>query len=98
LWMLLSGSRADMELQIGEVLAGYTQFMEFDASELVLIEPLRSLRLMHYSAWLARRWDDPAFPMNFPWFNTPRYWEEQILNLREQRALLDEPPLSWRPD
>jgi Ser/Thr protein kinase RdoA (MazF antagonist) len=98
LWMLLSGSRADMEQQIGEVLRGYTQFMEFDAAELALIEPLRTLRLLHYSAWLARRWDDPAFPMNFPWFNTPRYWEEQVLNLREQLALLDEPPLAWRPD
>jgi Ser/Thr protein kinase RdoA (MazF antagonist) len=97
LWMLLSGSRADMEMQIGQVLAGYTQFMEFDPSELALIEPLRTLRLMHYSAWLARRWDDPAFPVNFPWFNTPRYWEEQLQYLREQLALLDEPALSWRP-
>jgi Ser/Thr protein kinase RdoA (MazF antagonist) len=97
LWMLLSGSRADMEMQIAQVLTGYTQFTEFDAGELALIEPLRSLRLLHYSAWLARRWDDPAFPINFPWFNTPRYWEEQILTLREQLALLDEPPLAWRP-
>ena len=53
------------------------------------------LRLIHYSAWLARRWNDPAFPHNFPWFNTPRYWEEQILALREQAALLDEYPLEW---
>jgi Ser/Thr protein kinase RdoA (MazF antagonist) len=98
LWMLLSGTRADMEQQLGDVLAGYTRFMEFDASELALLEPLRTLRLLHYSAWLARRWDDPAFPINFPWFNTPRYWEEQILNLREQLALLEEPPLAWRPD
>ena len=98
LWMLLSGSRADMEQQLGDILTGYTQFMEFDASELVLLEPLRTLRLLHYSAWLARRWDDPAFPINFPWFNTPRYWEEQILHLREQLALLEEPPLAWRAD
>ena len=98
LWMLLSGGRADMEQQLGDVLSGYTQFMDFDASELSLLEPLRTLRLLHYSAWLARRWDDPAFPINFPWFNTPRYWEEQILNLREQLALLEEPPLAWRPD
>ena len=98
LWMLLSGSRADMEQQLGDILTGYTQFMDFDASELVLLEPLRTLRLLHYSAWLARRWDDPAFPINFPWFNTPRYWEEQILHLREQLALLEEPPLAWRAD
>jgi Ser/Thr protein kinase RdoA (MazF antagonist) len=98
LWMLLSGTRADMEMQLGQVLTGYTQFMEFDPSELALLEPLRTLRLMHYAAWLARRWDDPAFPMNFPWFNTQRYWEEHLQHLREQRAALDEPALAWRPD
>jgi Ser/Thr protein kinase RdoA (MazF antagonist) len=69
--------------------------MEFDARELHLIEPLRTLRLLHYSSWLARRWDDPAFPRAFPWFNTRRYWEEQILTLKEQAAALEEPPLSW---
>jgi Ser/Thr protein kinase RdoA (MazF antagonist) len=98
LWMLLSGSHAEREQQLGEVLAGYTQFMEFDPAELALVEPLRTLRLMHYSAWLARRWDDPAFPVNFPWFNTTRYWEEQLQYLREQLAALDEPALAWRPD
>jgi Ser/Thr protein kinase RdoA (MazF antagonist) len=98
LWMLLSGTHAEREMQIGQVLTGYTQFMEFDPAELALIEPLRALRLMHYSAWLARRWDDPAFPMNFPWFNTIRYWEEQLQYLREQLAALDEPTLSWRPE
>jgi Ser/Thr protein kinase RdoA (MazF antagonist) len=98
LWMLLSGSHAEREMQLGHVLTGYTQFMEFDPSELALIEPLRTLRLMHYSAWLARRWDDPAFPVNFPWFNTARYWEEQLQYLREQLSALDEPSLSWRPE
>jgi len=98
LWMLLSGSHAEREMQLGQVLTGYTQFSEFDPAELALIEPLRTLRLMHYSAWLARRWDDPAFPANFPWFNTQRYWEEQLQYLREQLAALDEPALSWKPD
>ena len=98
LWMLLSGDRAEREMQLGQVLTGYTQFMEFDPGTLALIEPLRTLRLMHYCAWLARRWDDPAFPMNFPWFNTTRYWEEHLQHLREQLAVLDEPALSWRPD
>jgi len=98
LWMLLSGTHAEREQQLGYVLTGYTQFMEFDPSELALIEPLRTLRLMHYAAWLARRWDDPAFPMNFPWFNTQRYWEEHLQHLREQLAALDEPSLSWRPE
>ena len=96
LWMLLSGEREDRQRQMDSVLEGYTQFMDFDASELALIEPLRTLRLLHYSAWLARRWDDPAFPHSFPWFNTTRYWEGQILGLREQEALLNEPALSWR--
>jgi Ser/Thr protein kinase RdoA (MazF antagonist) len=98
LWMLLSGTHADMEQQLGQVLGGYTQFMEFDPAELALIEPLRTLRLLHYSAWLARRWHDPAFPRNFPWFNTARYWEEQLQQLREQLAALDEPLLAWRPE
>ncbi|HYD79735.1 MAG TPA: serine/threonine protein kinase [Paucimonas sp.] len=93
LWMLLSGSRADMARQLSDILAGYEDFREFDPRELFLIEALRTLRLMHYSAWLARRWDDPAFPAAFPWFNTQRYWQDRILELREQVALMDEPPL-----
>lgn len=95
LWMLLSGERLEMVTQVDEVLSGYTEFMDFNARELQLIEPLRTLRMIHYSAWLAQRWDDPTFPMNFPWFGEPRYWEEQILALREQAALMNEPPVSW---
>ena len=93
LWMLLSGDRATMARQLAELLAGYEDFQEFDARELHLIEALRTLRLIHYSAWIARRWDDPAFPAAFPWFNTQRYWQDRILELREQIALMDEPPL-----
>ncbi len=96
LWMLLSGDRASMERQLGDVLAGYEDFSEFDARELHLVEALRTLRLIHYSAWLARRWDDPAFPVAFPWFNTQRYWQDRILELREQVALMDEPALACR--
>ncbi len=95
LWMLLSGDRAQMTGQIDEVLSGYSEFMDFNPRELHLIEPLRTLRMIHYSAWLARRWDDPTFPMHFPWFAEPRYWEEQILALREQAAVMNEPPLQW---
>jgi Ser/Thr protein kinase RdoA (MazF antagonist) len=94
LWMLLSGDRPDMTRQLLDVLAGYEDFFDFDPRELHLVEPLRTLRLIHYSAWLARRWDDPAFPAAFPWFNTERYWQDRILELREQIALMDEPPLS----
>ena len=94
LWMLLSGDRRSMERQLDILLEGYNQFYDFDPRELLLIEPLRTLRLLHYSAWLARRWNDPAFPAAFPWFDTPRYWEEQILTLKEQMAVLDEPVLS----
>ena len=94
LWMLLSGERAAMNRQLSDVLAGYEDFMAFDRRELHLVEALRTLLLIHYSAWIARRWDDPAFPAAFPWFNTPRYWQDRILELREQIALMEEPPLS----
>jgi Ser/Thr protein kinase RdoA (MazF antagonist) len=94
LWMLLSGDRAAMSRQLAAVLDGYEDFATFDPRELHLIEALRTLRLLHYSAWLAQRWDDPAFPAAFPWFNTQRYWQDRILELREQVALMDEPPLS----
>lgn len=93
LWMLLSGDRAQQSLQLAEILEGYREFCDFDLAELPLIEAMRSLRIMHYSAWLARRWQDPAFPRHFPWFNTERYWGEHILELREQLAALYEPPL-----
>jgi Ser/Thr protein kinase RdoA (MazF antagonist) len=93
LWMLLSGDRAAMTRQIAAVLTGYRQFMEFEKRELSLLEALRTLRLINYSAWIARRWDDPAFPAAFPWFNTQRYWQDRILELREQIALMSEPPL-----
>ena len=93
LWMLLSGERADQVRQLADVLPGYEDFYEFDSRELHLIEALRTLRLIHYAGWLARRWDDPAFPAAFPWFNTQRYWQDRILELREQIALMDEPPL-----
>lgn len=95
LWMLLNGSRADMTMQIADLLEGYTEFNEFDPRELNLVEALRTLRMLFYSAWLGRRWQDPAFPRNFPWFNSQNYWEEQILALREQFAILEEPPLVW---
>lgn len=93
LWMLLSGEREQQTAQLSELLDGYREFCDFDLAELPLIEALRSLRIMHYSAWLARRWDDPAFPRHFPWFNTERYWGEHILELREQLAALNEPAL-----
>ncbi len=93
LWMLLSGPRGDMEAQLRVLLEGYTEFADFDPLALHLVEALRGLRMIHYCAWLARRWDDPAFPRHFPWFGTPRYWEEQMIGLREQRERLAEPPL-----
>ncbi|WP_028884881.1 serine/threonine protein kinase [Teredinibacter turnerae] len=93
IWMLLSGERPQKQQQLGEIIAGYEEFCEFDSRELALVETLRTLRLMNYAAWLARRWQDPAFPMAFPWFNTERYWAEHILELREQLAALGEPPL-----
>ena len=94
LWMLLSGDRAAMTRQVADVLSGYEQFHEFDSRELVLVEALRTLRLLHYSAWIARRWDDPAFPPAFPWFGTQRYWQDRILEMREQIAAMEEAPLA----
>jgi Ser/Thr protein kinase RdoA (MazF antagonist) len=96
LWMLLSGSRAEMGEQLAQLLEGYSQFADFDPRELVLVESLRTLRMIHYSAWLARRWSDPAFPSAFPWFTEPRYWENHVLALREQAAAIDEGPLELR--
>jgi len=93
LWMLLSGDREEMTGQMCDLLEGYEEFAELDLNELQLIEALRSLRMMHYAAWLARRWNDPAFPLAFPWFNTSQYWEEHVLELREQLSRLHEPVL-----
>lgn len=97
LWMLLSGDAASMTRQLDDVLAGYRDFADLDARELHLVEALRTLRLLHYSAWIARRWDDPAFPAAFPWFGSERYWQDRILELREQIAAMDEPPLRLQP-
>ncbi|MBW8906043.1 MAG: serine/threonine protein kinase [Betaproteobacteria bacterium] len=94
LWMLLSGDRGAMGAQMHHVLAGYEEFADCDRRELHLLEALRTLRLIHYSAWIARRWDDPAFPVAFPWFNTQRYWQDRILELREQVALMEEEPIA----
>ncbi len=95
LWMLLSGDRADQTSQLSTILDAYTTFFDFDVTSLSSIEALRTLRIMHHAAWIARRWHDPAFPNAFPWFDTPRYWSEHLLELREQMALLDEPPLTY---
>lgn len=93
LWMLLSGDAEEMHRQFDDLLEGYQTFRDFDYSSTLLIEPLRTLRIMNYAAWLARRWSDPAFPLAFPWFDSPRYWEEHILSLREQAAALDQPAI-----
>ncbi len=93
IWMMLSGDRVRQTAQLSEIVEGYGEFFDFNPRELDLIEVLRTLRILHFSAWLARRWHDPTFPHHFPWFNTPRYWDEQILALREQIAALAEPPL-----
>ncbi|QTD47301.1 serine/threonine protein kinase [Ottowia testudinis] len=92
-WMLLGGERAERQRQLGALLDGYEQMREFDRRELALIEPLRTLRLIHYSAWVARRWDDPAFPAGFPDFGTPDYWRGQVVTLRDQLEAMEEQPL-----
>ena len=94
LWMLLSGERSEMTVQMIDLLEGYTEFASLDMAEMNLIEALRTLRMMHYAAWLARRWYDPAFPQAFPWFDSVQYWEQHILELREQLARMQEPVLT----
>jgi Ser/Thr protein kinase RdoA (MazF antagonist) len=93
LWMLLAGDAAAMRSQMAAVLQGYQQFRRFDRRELALIEPLRTLRMLHHSAWLAERWADRAFPIAFPWFGTGGYWGQQTTQLREQIVAMGEPPL-----
>ena len=98
LWMMLSGSHRQQRDTLELMLEEYEQYCEFDPAELKLIEPLRAMRMVHYMAWLARRWQDPAFPMNFPWFATDKYWEQQVLALKEQLFSLQQPALSLVPD
>lgn len=98
IWMMLSGDRLQQRDTLELMLEEYEQYCEFDPAELKLIEPLRAMRMVHYMAWLARRWQDPAFPMNFPWFATDKYWEQQCLALKEQLYLLQQAPLSLVPD
>jgi Ser/Thr protein kinase RdoA (MazF antagonist) len=93
LWMFLNGERHDRELQLAELIEGYSEFCDFDPRQLRWIEAMRTMRLVHYAAWLARRWEDPAFPRSFTWFNTERYWADHILELREQMSALQEEPL-----
>jgi Ser/Thr protein kinase RdoA (MazF antagonist) len=93
LWMFLSGERSYRELQLAELIEGYAEFCDFDPRQLRWLEALRTLRLTHYAAWLARRWNDPAFPHSFTWFNTERYWSDHVLELREQMSALQEEPL-----
>jgi Ser/Thr protein kinase RdoA (MazF antagonist) len=93
LWMMLSGPPAEQQRQWQELLEGYQQFADFNFMEVTLIEPLRALRMLHHAAWIAQRWADPAFPRAFPWVAEPRYWEGHLLDLLEQIATIDEPPL-----
>jgi Ser/Thr protein kinase RdoA (MazF antagonist) len=93
LWMLLEGDRRQQTTALSALLEGYEQFRAFDRRELKLIEPLRTLRQIHYSAWLARRWADPTFPLNFPWFGSSDYWAGQIHQLEEQTEAMQAPPL-----
>ncbi|WP_144393185.1 serine/threonine protein kinase [Pleionea sediminis] len=94
LWMLITGSDEEKTIQQNALLDGYEEFREFDDRELHLVEALRAMRMLYYMSWLAKRWDDPSFKHNFPWFNTQRYWEDQLLNLKEQLGTLQNEPTS----
>ncbi len=93
LWMLISGDRSERSQQWQWLLDGYRLFSNFELRSLGLVESLRTLRMLNYQAWLARRWNDPAFPAAFPWFESPRHWEQVIQQLREQMDELQQGPL-----
>lgn len=95
IWMMLPGSQQESPHQLQHILDGYYEFRDFDLRELHLIEALRTLRIIHYSGWLAKRWQDPAFPTSFPWFNSLKYWENELTIIRNQIALLDDPRTSF---
>jgi len=97
LWMMLSGDRQQQTLQLDTLIMGYEEFFEFDTKQFALIESLRTMRIVNYMAWLCNRWQDPAFPHSFPWFNSQKYWEDQVLMLKEQMSALQQPPLSLMP-
>ncbi|MDN4504437.1 serine/threonine protein kinase [Alteromonadaceae bacterium BrNp21-10] len=97
IWMMLAGDRQEQLIQLDTLINAYEEYSTFDMQQLKQIEVLRAMRMIHYMGWLMRRWQDPAFPQAFPWFNTDRYWEQQILALKEQFSSLQEPPLSLMP-
>ncbi|HDZ38514.1 MAG TPA: serine/threonine protein kinase, partial [Marinobacter sp.] len=94
MWLLLNGEDSERGAQLGELLEGYEMFREFNRRERHLIEPLRCYRQISHCAWLAKRWDDPAFPRFFPWFGQPRFWSDQVLSLREQLGALQAPSIA----
>jgi len=97
LWMLLHGDKAEQRMQLETIIEAYEEFCEFDTAELSLIEPLRAMRQIYYLAWIIRRWDDPAFPKNFPWLTGEDYWREQTSTFLWQVKALQEPPLQLTP-
>lgn len=98
LWMLLSGNQQEQQLQLSTLLEGYEQEFEFQTEQLKLIEPLRSMRIIHYVSWISKRWSDPAFPLNFPWFTTDQYWKELLQSLQQQTINMQVAPLSTQPN
>ncbi|PWG69078.1 serine/threonine protein kinase [Enterobacter mori] len=97
LWMLLNGDKAEQRMQLETIIEAYEEFSPFNSDEIALIEPLRAMRFVYYLAWLIRRWDDPAFPRNFPWLTGEDYWRSQISTFTEQVKVLQEPPLQLTP-
>ena len=90
IWLLTPGRDQETKYARESLLEGYTEFRAFDRSTLRLIEPLRALRFVHYTAWVARRWEDPAFPAAFPEFGSHHYWADETQDLEEQLRLIRE--------
>ena len=97
IWMLLNGDKAEQRMQLEMIVEAYEEFTPFESDEIAFIEPLRAMRMVYYLAWIIRRWDDPAFPRNFPWLTDEDYWRRQTATFIEQVRVLREPPLTLTP-
>ena len=90
IWLVVPGRDQEAKTQRSILLEAYEQFRDFDYNTLKLIEPLRALRFIHFSGWIGKRWQDPAFPRAFPHFGSEQYWQEQVYDLEEQLRLIQE--------
>ena len=90
LWLIVPGRDEESRRQFRVMINAYQELRAFDRKSLRLVEPLRALRMIHFSAWIAKRWEDPAFKRIFPGFGSNAYWSEQIGDLQDQLSVIRE--------